>query len=112
MTKGERGVRVDGMQKALRIVEDRSFHHFRVESGGGGRKGERGVHLQRNEGGHHPLERTEGRGLDKNQVIEILITHININFHSIKKPWWEFIDTAKLVRTLRSISLEYRRYNE
>jgi len=78
---------VDGMQKALRVVEDRLFHIFRVESGGGARKGERGLPLQRNEGGHHPWGKTEGRGLNKNQVIEILNTHINISFHAIKKPW-------------------------
>jgi hypothetical protein len=60
---------VDGMQKALRGVEDQSFHHFRVEGGGGARKGEPGVYLQTNEGEHHPLGRTEGRGLYKNQVI-------------------------------------------
>jgi hypothetical protein len=69
VTIGERGVPVDGMQKALRVVEDRLFHHFRVESGGGARKSEQVLHLQRNEGGHHPLGRTAGRGLDKNQVV-------------------------------------------
>jgi hypothetical protein len=31
---------------------------------------------------------------------------INISFHAIKKPWWEFIVTAKLVRTLCSISFQ------
>jgi hypothetical protein len=34
VTKGEREVGMDGMQKALMVVEDRSFHHFQVESGG------------------------------------------------------------------------------
>jgi hypothetical protein len=96
------------MQKALRVVQDWSFHHSQIESGEGARKGEREVQLQRNEGGHHPLGRTEGRGLDKNQVVEILNTHINTSFHAVKKPWWEFIITAKLVRTLCSISLEYQ----
>jgi hypothetical protein len=31
---------------------------------------------------------------------------INISFHDVKKPWWEFIVTAKLVRTLCSISFQ------
>jgi hypothetical protein len=61
---------VDGMQKALRVVKDQLFHHFRVESGGGARKAEQEVHLQRNEGVHHPSGRTKGRVLDKNQVIK------------------------------------------
>jgi hypothetical protein len=44
----ERGVRVDGTLKALRDAEVRSFHHCRVEGGGGARKVERKVYLQRN----------------------------------------------------------------
>jgi hypothetical protein len=36
----------------------------------------------------------------------MMITHIIIDFHAVKKPWWEFIDTPKLVVTSRSISLE------
>jgi hypothetical protein len=70
MATNERGVCVDGTPKALRDVEVRSLHYFRVESGEGARKGERGVHLQRNEGVHHPLRRTESKILDKDYAIE------------------------------------------
>jgi hypothetical protein len=31
---------------------------------------------------------------------------INISFHVVKKSWWQFIITAKLVRTSRSISFQ------
>jgi hypothetical protein len=59
----ERGARVYGMPNALKVAEVRPIRHCRVGSGGGERTGERGVHLQRNEGVHHRL-RTEIRGLD------------------------------------------------
>jgi hypothetical protein len=115
MKTSERGARVYGMPKALRIAEVRSIRRCRVGSDGGERKGEQGVHLYMNEGVHRPL-RTENRGLDKNQAIEILITHIDfIGFHASKKHWWKFInviDIAKLAMTLRSISLEFNCYND
>jgi hypothetical protein len=41
-----------------------------------------------------------------------MITHINIGVHASKKRWWEFIDAAKLARTLRSINLECYFYNK
>jgi hypothetical protein len=55
----ERGARVYGMTKALRVAEVQSIRHCRVGSGGEERQG---VRLQRDEGVHHPL-RAKSRGL-------------------------------------------------
>ena len=42
----------------------------------------------------------------------IMMTHIITDPHAVKKPWWEFIKTPKLVVASRSISLEYCCYDE
>jgi hypothetical protein len=49
----------------LRALEVEKFQHCRIESGGGARPGERGMHLQRNEGEHHPFGTTEGTEIRK-----------------------------------------------
>jgi hypothetical protein len=61
--RDEQRVYVDAILRASEAVKVHLRQHCRVESGGGPRLGERGVHLQRIEGENHPLGTTESTGI-------------------------------------------------